>query len=298
MVQCSELGMHSIGIDISAFNCLISNGKVGKYDLVELENILKKITENFEAFCEKNEHIKSFDIELQQELTAFNTLYFPAPEYRYKVKRGEIDEAGYAKEKEVEFKKRYEDLRTRYHITLQQEKTDSFLGKRYINTIRQEIDFLVYEVERIQDENIKNIVRIILSRTVRSCRATTHSDLATLKDPVLTTYYCSKHGKICKPLFSMFSRWVRYSKDTIKRVKEFDSLRTASHQICLQGDSRTLDIKKELKRLKHPLEHILEQQKIKGIFSSPPYVGLIDYHEQHAYAYELFNLERCDESEI
>jgi len=40
------------------------------------------------------------------------------------------------------------------------------------------------------------------------------------------------------------------------------------------------------------------KQKIKGIFSSPPYVGLIDYHEQHAYAYELFGFKRNDELEI
>ena len=42
----------------------------------------------------------------------------------------------------------------------------------------------------------------------------------------------------------------------------------------------------------------LQSQKIKGIFSSPPYVGLINYHEQHAYAYDLFGFERKDESEI
>ncbi|MDQ3133095.1 MAG: site-specific DNA-methyltransferase, partial [Acidobacteriota bacterium] len=34
------------------------------------------------------------------------------------------------------------------------------------------------------------------------------------------------------------------------------------------------------------------------IFSSPPYVGLIDYHEQHAYAYDLFGFERRDWEEI
>ncbi|MDP3148254.1 MAG: site-specific DNA-methyltransferase, partial [Ignavibacteria bacterium] len=42
----------------------------------------------------------------------------------------------------------------------------------------------------------------------------------------------------------------------------------------------------------------LAKQKISGIFSSPPYVGLIDYHEQHAYAYDLFGLERKDKLEI
>ena len=34
------------------------------------------------------------------------------------------------------------------------------------------------------------------------------------------------------------------------------------------------------------------------MFSSPPYVGLIDYHEQHAYSYDLFRFERKDELEI
>ena len=43
---------------------------------------------------------------------------------------------------------------------------------------------------------------------------------------------------------------------------------------------------------------MLKKQKINGIFSSPPYVGLINYHEQHAYAYNLFGFNRKDELEI
>mgnify|MGYP000725220579 CR=1 FL=1 len=38
--------------------------------------------------------------------------------------------------------------------------------------------------------------------------------------------------------------------------------------------------------------------RINGIFTSPPYVGVIDYHEQHRYAYELFDFPRQDELEI
>ena len=34
LVQSSELGLHSIGIDVSDFNCLISKVKIGKYDLI------------------------------------------------------------------------------------------------------------------------------------------------------------------------------------------------------------------------------------------------------------------------
>ena len=41
-----------------------------------------------------------------------------------------------------------------------------------------------------------------------------------------------------------------------------------------------------------------KENKIKGIFTSPPYVGLIDYHEQHAYAYDLFRFNRRDDLEI
>lgn len=43
---------------------------------------------------------------------------------------------------------------------------------------------------------------------------------------------------------------------------------------------------------------IVDKKKINGVFSSPPYVGLIDYHEQHAYSYDLFGFNRNDEHEI
>jgi hypothetical protein len=35
-----------------------------------------------------------------------------------------------------------------------------------------------------------------------------------------------------------------------------------------------------------------------GVVTSPPYVGLIDYHEQHAYAYALLGLHDKREQEI
>lgn len=46
------------------------------------------------------------------------------------------------------------------------------------------------------------------------------------------------------------------------------------------------------------MHDISYKNKINGIFSSPPYVGLINYHEQHAYAYDLFGFKRNDELEI
>ena len=35
-----------------------------------------------------------------------------------------------------------------------------------------------------------------------------------------------------------------------------------------------------------------------GVVTSPPYPGLIDYHEQHRYAYELLELDDCRELEV
>ena len=153
-------------------------------------------------------------------------------------------------------------------------------------------------IKDISDAKNKQILAVILSRTIRSCRATTHADLATLKNPQFTTYYCWKHKKICKPLYSIKYWFNRYAKDTIARLKEFDSLRSPTHSAVISADSRSVDILAELKRQDSGLYPLAQKQKIKGIFSSPPYVGQIDYHEQHAYAYDLFGFERKDELEI
>ena len=172
------------------------------------------------------------------------------------------------------------------------------MDKWFVAPIREEIEFVSKQIEKIENKEIRDVLTVILSRTVRSCRATTHADLATLVEPVTTTYYCAKHGKICKPLFTIVSWWERYAADTIKRLAEFDKLRTETFQICLNGDSTEIDVISELEKQNKPLAELAETQKIRGIFSSPPYVGLIDYHEQHAYAYDLFGYERRDAQEI
>jgi hypothetical protein len=154
------------------------------------------------------------------------------------------------------------------------------------------------EIKKIKNIETKKIVCIILSRTIRSCRSTTHADLATLLEPITTTYYCAKHGKICKPLFSILKWWETYTKDTIKRLIDFGKLRTETYQYCLTGDSKTIDIVAQLEKKNSVLVSLVKKRKIDGIFSSPPYVGLIDYHEQHAYAYDLFGFKRQDELEI
>nr|MDA3860645.1 site-specific DNA-methyltransferase [Melioribacteraceae bacterium] len=189
-------------------------------------------------------------------------------------------------------------LLTKYKIELKQKENTTFLDKWFLQVVRDEVDFVFDQIKRIKNQQTKKILSIALSRTIRSCRATTHSDLATLFESQITTYYCKKHGKICKPLFSILNWWDRYSKDTLKRINEFNGLRTETNQRCLRGDSRNINIFRELEKQNSELAKISKTKKIDGIFSSPPYVGLIDYHEQHAYSYDLYGFERNDEAEI
>lgn len=297
LVQANELGMHAIGIDISTFNSIISNAKTKKHDISKIKEAIHNITLNLDNF-QKTKNNVAFEEHLISILKKFNYKYFPSSEYKRKVHKGEINEKEYARNKEQGFLKIYYELVEQYKIRIKQVKNDSFLDKWFLFPVREEINFVLNELKKIDNKNIKRILAIILSRTVRSCRATTHADLATLKEPVTATYYCKKHGKICKPIFSIKGWWERYTIDTLNRLKIFDRLRTNTYQICLTGDSRTIDIFAEIKKRKPEFFELLLKQKIKGIFSSPPYVGLIDYHEQHAYAYEIFNFNRYDDLEI
>jgi DNA modification methylase len=297
MVQSAELGINAIGIDISEFNALISNVKVTRYNIADVEFEISRITSALQSFIAKT-NIGEFDEELSRKLSEFNNKYFPVPEYKYKLHKKEINESEYALEKENMFLPVFIDLVKRCDIELEQKKHDTFLDKWYSAHIRAEIEFVNSEIQRVKTETTKNILRVILSRTMRSCRATTHADLATLLEPVTTTYYCAKHGKMCKPLFSILKWWKAYTNDTVERISKFDKLRTNTEQICLVGDSRVINIFAEAGKKNPIFGKLLKKQKVAGIFSSPPYVGLIDYHEQHAYAYDLFKFVRNDELEI
>ncbi len=297
LVQACELGIHAVGNDISAFNAMIANCKVTKYNLVDVQTEINRITRSLKLFLTNHKTLE-FEDKLLNELNIFNNKYFPVPEYKYKLKRNEIDEKIYGEEKEKEFLPIFNKLIKEYEIKLRQDKEDTFLDKWYTQHVRDEIQFVFEEIKKITNPDTKKIISVILSRTIRSCRATTHADLATLIEPVTNPYYCSKHGKICKPLFSILKWWETYTKDTIKRLAQFDKLRKNTFHVCLTGDSRNIDLIAELRKINIEFAKLVEKQKIKGIFTSPPYVGLIDYHEQHAYAYDLFGFERKDELEI
>ncbi|MEL3903677.1 MAG: DNA methyltransferase [Treponemataceae bacterium] len=297
LVQANELAMHAIGIDVSEFNTMMSNVKISNFDSELLKTELEKITTHLNDFVARSK-ILEFENVLNEQLSLFNKKYFPSPEFKIMVRQHTINEKQYAAEKIKEFLPIYENLIKKFGIQIKQNTAKTFLDIWYMQNIRNEIDMVFNMLEKIPHTEIKNIARIILSRTMRSCRSTTHSDLATIYEPVTAPYYCTKHGKICKPLFSISKWWNTYSKDTIKRLLEFAKIKTNTYQCCITGDSATIDLPRAVKQINSNFYTLLIKNKINGIFSSPPYVGLIDYHEQHAYAYDLFQFPRHDDLEI
>ncbi|MCX6763512.1 MAG: DNA methyltransferase [Candidatus Moranbacteria bacterium] len=297
LVQANELGMHSIGVDISHFNCMINEVKLINYDLSTLEKEINEVKSAIINY-ERDNKINAFENELLEKLAIFNNKYFPSPDFKYKIQKGQINEKKYSTDKEKEFLEIYNKLIKKYNIELNHFSSNNFIDKWYMKNVRKEINFAFSQIKKIKKLKNKKVLAVILSRTIRSCRATTHSDLATLKEPQVSTYYCWKHKKICKPLFSIKDWFDRYATDTINRLKVFSKLKTGARFAIIPADSRTVDIFKEVEKKDKKLSQILKKQKIKGIFTSPPYVGQIDYHEQHAYAYDLFGFERRDELEI
>lgn len=303
LVQSSELGLHSIGIDISDFNCLISKVKTGKYDLVKLDRIARDICFITREFS-REVFDDSFDEQLKERLNEFNKEHFPNPEFKNEVEKGIINnEKEYGEEKLKKFLREnrefFEENGTKSESGLLNEKhMNIFLNKWFSKRVRQELSYYIKLLEKVEDENLKSVLKIVLSRTARSCRATKHSDLATLTEPQIGAYYCRKHKKLCTPINSIVKHLIRYTYDTIKRLKEFSDIRKDVNFEVIYGDSREVDIFEEIKKQNPNFFKLLSNKKISGIFTSPPYVGQIDYHEQHAYSYELFDIPREDDKEI
>jgi hypothetical protein len=128
-----------------------------------------------------------------------------------------------------------------------------------------------------------DVLRIVLARAARSARRTTHFDLDFPREPQLGPYWCHKHRRTCRPVEEARRFLLRYTLDTLERIETFDALRApdASASV-LHGDARTLDVG-------GPFD---------GVITSPPYPGLIEYHEQHRYAYELLGLEEHRNEEL
>ena len=153
---------------------------------------------------------------------------------------------------------------------------------------------MMYYRRLIGEFEYQDLLRVLLSRAVRSARLIPHYDLATPRLPIEPgkEYWCKKHNRYCKPIDQLLVKIHSYSKDTIRRLETFGKLRSDRYIGVITGDSRHVNLGNELQSTP------LEGKKIDGIFTSPPYVGQIDYHEQHIYAYELFGFRRNDDLEI
>ncbi len=131
-------------------------------------------------------------------------------------------------------------------------------------------------------EPYASVGRVILSRAARSARQTTHFDLDFPRKPTTEPYHCFKHKRTCRPVEEAMKFLTRYTSDTIRRIREFAAIRTPGAVTVLHADSRTVAL----------------PARPNGVITSPPYPGLIDYHEQHRYAYELLGLVDRREEEI
>jgi hypothetical protein len=131
------------------------------------------------------------------------------------------------------------------------------------------------------DAPAREVAQIILSRSARSARLTTHFDLDFPRHPMKHPYHCHKHKRTCRPVDEAAKFLRRYTADTILRLRSFAAVQTTSSVTVRHADSRSIRL----------------PSKITGVITSPPYPGLIDYHEQHRYAYELLGLadRRLDE---
>jgi SAM-dependent methyltransferase len=127
-----------------------------------------------------------------------------------------------------------------------------------------------------------DVLRIVLARAARSARLTTHFDLDFPKVPQTGPYHCYKHKRECKPIEKADHFVRRYTLDTLTRLKEFARVRTKRSVEVLHGDAGELE-----------LPGVFD-----AVVTSPPYPGLIDYHEQHRYAYELLGLDDLRAREI
>jgi hypothetical protein len=135
----------------------------------------------------------------------------------------------------------------------------------------------------VDDYEYADVLRVVLARAARSARRTTHFDLDFPRTPQLEPYWCHKHRRECRPVETAAHFLRRYTLDTLQRLKAFSHTRVRGREATvMHGDVRELTL----------------ARRFDGILTSPPYPGLIDYHEQHRYAYELLGLDDRRELEV
>ena len=156
-----------------------------------------------------------------------------------------------------------------------------YLAEWYGEDARREL--LAYRAAIEPGRSWSGLAALVLTRAARSARLVRHDALDAAREPVRAPYWCHKHRRTCVPTVGALRFLRRYSADAAARVAAFAAVRSPD----ASADVRHCDAR-EL-RLKRPAD---------AVVTSPPYVGVIDYHDQHAYAYSLLGLEARSEQEI
>ena len=156
----------------------------------------------------------------------------------------------------------------------------SYLREWYAPAAAEELCHFRSLVEQVGSSDV---LYVILARAARSARLTTHFDLEFPSGPQRGEYWCHKHKRTCRPVESARRFLTRYTLDTLDRVETFAAVRRPGRFAeVLHGDTRELDL----------------GAAFDGVVTSPPYPGLIDYHGQHRYAYELLGLDERQDREL
>ena len=163
LVESNELGLHAVGVDISAFNALISNAKIYSYDVADIRREINRISDALRKFLEDKKNIE-FENKLLGELKIFNDKYFPSPDFRRMVAQKEIDEKKYGLQKEAEFLPVYEKLVKCYGIDLKIGQ-NSFFDKWFLKVIRDEIYFVFELIKPVQNKYTKIILTPIAEKS-------------------------------------------------------------------------------------------------------------------------------------
>jgi hypothetical protein len=214
LVQALESGLDATGVDIAAFNCLLTRVKTGRYNLFVLERELRDALARFECF-----------------------------------------EWGRGSE------------------------TPGYVGRWFAPQSGAE---LLHFGSLAPDYEHGDVLRVVLARAARSARLTTHFDLDFPHEPQTEPYWCYKHKRECHPIDHAGHFVRRYTLDTLARLKTFARLRGRCEVEIFHGDAREVSL----------------AGRFDAVVTSPPYPGLIDYHEQHRYAYELLGLDDQREREL
>jgi hypothetical protein len=213
LVQALESGLDATGVDIAAFNCLLTRVKTGQYNLFVLERELRDALARFERFEPRSEVVPGY------------------------------------------------------------------VGKWFAPQSASELLFFGSLAEEYEHADV---LRVVLARAARSARLTTHFDLDFPQTPQHEPYWCYKHKRECRPIDHAGHFVRRYTLDTLTRLKAFGRLRGKREVEIFHGDAQEITL----------------AGGFDAVVTSPPYPGLIDYHEQHRYAYELLGLDDQRDREL